>query len=216
MTLLIVGVIGGVLAVILWLLIPKPTTEQPRPTPDENKPTPEARPRFQGNIRHYLHGSCRLEGKQVPYALFYITVRNTGSPSIVEGWPLEVSAGGATRTAHPALLREKFSLPESDYTPETDITPAQLAYLTSARLVETGGQVEGWLLYLLGQMANIDLGDAGTKLTVHFRDYTGADYTASPSAEKPPPGKWYLSGTDLSVPTQAKTPSKKRAGRRRK
>ena len=108
-----------------------------------------------------------------------VSVGNTGFPSTVQGWSLEVSSLGQTFTAvGPVHINGVVDAPGKLGT-KIDLDKEDLAVKTARNPVARDSHVNGVLTFLLKDTRENKLAAKGTSLILHFDDSQGYSYLTS-------------------------------------
>jgi hypothetical protein len=119
------------------------------------------------------------------------SIRNLGSPTIVENWSLTISLpSGQHFTASLHEIPEKLQLHREGAPPAFVYRSDALYEKTISTPLSTGGMQRGVLVFMIDKVRQETVMNPGTKLTLGYQDVTGKNY----SLVQP------LSGIERNVP----------------
>src|SRR5205085_6770209 len=137
-------------------------------------------PKFHGFINQIAFGNLstiwvtneakrKLDG--VALSLI-VTIRNEGAPSIVEGWQLHLKSDKLDLTVTPLLLPigQKFNVIHGQ---AFTLHREEALYEKGVKPIERGGQVRGWLTYVIEGITAEQIDSPSVKLTLDFYDVAG-------------------------------------------
>ena len=189
-----------VLVVLTSALDACQTSRQPdiKPAPTiETKTTPDPgvaaeKPSLSGQIGNV--SIYPVPGRREDLALSLVAVvRNSGAPSIAQGWSLEVKSpsGRVAAVVEPVHISGYVEMPGTNGT-KVDLSKEDLALKTAQVAIAKGARVNGILTFVLSKTSESDVSNNNTSLILHFKDSQGNPYQAPKSviggkATKPAP-----------------------------
>ncbi len=133
-------------------------------------------PSFRGLIKNVsLYG---VPGRSNDLAVtLVVTVANSGSPSVLTDWKLEVNspAKGVPTGMDAVHINGVVDLPGSE-TKTVDLAKEDLALKTISTPVAAGAQISGVLTFVLPNTVERQIAHNSTSLMVHFKDAQGHSY----------------------------------------
>ncbi len=189
------------------------TTGQLRKELDEErqKNTFQNAPLLKGRIENLVYGDSTTDGEVFVFVLF--SVLNGGSPSIAEGFRLNIKSRELDITNAPVFIPEPINLWKNGekigiFTPEDSL------FEKIARPIERGGFVKGWMPFIFWGITSAQINSPDTTLSISFADITGQLHTVVRKSDdsgkddisllKPIPG-----ATQPFTPSAKPTPNKK-------
>ena len=143
-----------------------------------------------GEIEFYALGySPELHGSQM---FIQVSVRNSGPPTIVEGWRLKIHKDKSILFFdRPTLIPDNYALLKEDGTkyvfpPGNDLTASAVTP------IPTGAVVRGWLRFVMPGIATEGIRQPGTLLTLYFHDINRNTTEASMTVRETVPGSGQL------------------------
>jgi hypothetical protein len=106
-----------------------------------------------------------------------VQIKNTGEPTIVEGWGMTFELEGTQIALRPTHLREPCNIPYKDKTVKirsVDLLHEQVG----TKPIPKGGSAAGILLFRTKSISYERLAAARPIVTLHFRDVSGREYSA--------------------------------------
>jgi uncharacterized membrane protein len=137
-----------------------------------------------------------------------VSIRNVGSPTIVEGWELSVDLpGGKALTAERHEVPDGLLVPRGDGTSWTLHGVDALYHKTEVTPIATGGMQRGVLLFTLSGVKREVVAIAGTTYTLRYKDVIGKQYSNAAQFSGQLQPLQYLPGlTSPRRPPQRHTP----------
>lgn len=133
-------------------------------------------PRLNGKIEQVKVGkSTDSSDAQV---LIHLSVRNTGSQSIAEGFELGIKSVDFEDHDTPSDIAKDYSLLPLDKSPKLTLGPQDSLTHMTAKPIERGSLARGWLRFAVTGARPERLWRPGMKYTVSFADVLGKTYTA--------------------------------------
>jgi hypothetical protein len=155
-------------------------------------------PRLVGSIDDVVLGRSSSDNTFVT-AFIIMNIRNTGHPSIVEGWKIyAVLADGRRVEGTKELIGERKLSDQSGPTtilipsqppppaPTRVITEADALYRKSLVPIPQGGMIRGWLVASFSGVTQADLSASGAKTVVEFADVWNRPYVCDLTCSKTP------------------------------
>ena len=160
------------------------TSRQPdiKPAPTiETKTTPALevvaeKPSLSGHIENV--SIYPVPGRREDLALSLVVfVRNSGAPSIAQGWNLEVksTSGRVASVVEPVHISGHVEMPGTNGT-KVDLSKEDLALKTAPVAIAKGARVHGILTFVLSKTSESDVSNNNTSLILHFKDSQGNPY----------------------------------------
>jgi hypothetical protein len=106
-----------------------------------------------------------------------VTVENAGTPSLAQGWNLEVSSPARKAPANlaPVHVNGLVEMPGSAGK-KVDLGKEDLVLKTAQVAIAKGARVNGILTFVLPKSTETELANNNTRLVVHFKDAQGHTY----------------------------------------
>jgi hypothetical protein len=106
-----------------------------------------------------------------------VSIRNAGSPSIAQGWNLEVSSASrrAPTVLEPVHVSGSVEMPGTTGK-KIDLAKEDLVLKTAQVPIAKGALVNGILTFVLSKTSENELANTNTSLIVHFKDSQGNPY----------------------------------------
>ncbi len=137
-------------------------------------------PELQGHIVNVFVGGVGTDTNNTNEGVLTIEIAidNLGSPSIVDGYNLNVKLVGATSTIND--IQPRFPLPAkiSDQGKTIFVfnTSTDAIYEKTAQPIQSGAQTTGWVLFVVPGVTLSELGSPGTWIGLDYQDITGKHY----------------------------------------
>jgi hypothetical protein len=173
-----------VLAILASALGACRTSRQPdirTPTTIQTKTEPDLegvaeKPSLAGQIENVsiYPVPSRREDLAVSLVVF---VRNSGAPSIAQGWNLEVKSPSrrVPTLLEPVHVSGYVDMPGTNGT-KVDLSKEDLVLKTAQVSIAKGARVNGILTFVLSKTSESDVSNNNTSLTLHFKDSLGSPY----------------------------------------
>lgn len=166
-------------------------------------------PKLSGVIRKVLLGHLGDDST----ILILIAVKNTGSDSIVEGWPLSVKTG----KVNPTGMKPTFvdSVTATSGAP-IELKKSDFIYETFTGPLVRGDQKTGWLFYTTPRsiVTFEQLSQVGVEFTVTFMDVNEREYSTPPYEIVEGPGRFDLYWPGGGMPFKKSEERKERKERK--
>jgi hypothetical protein len=106
-----------------------------------------------------------------------VFVRNSGAPSLAQGWNLEVKSPSrrVPTVLEPVHVSGYVDMPGTNGT-KVDLSKEDLVLKTAQLSIAKGARVNGILTFVLSKTSERDVSNNNTSLTVHFKDSQGNPY----------------------------------------
>ena len=102
-----------------------------------------------------------------------VSVGNTGSPSTVQGWNLEVnSPGRSIPNVEPVHVSGYVDMPGTRNR-KIDLDKEDLVLKTARVPIAKGARIDGILTFVLSKMSESELSNNRSSFTIHFKDSQG-------------------------------------------
>jgi hypothetical protein len=137
----------------------------------------QAAPKFRAEILQLSRGTEQSTG--LPNVFVWVTIRNTGAPSIADRWVLRAKSGDRVLIGHrKGLEPTSFEMPDGQW---VNIDPADALYeKTTSQPVPTNSVIYGILRYEFREISRDELIKIGpSDFTLTFDDANDNTYTAS-------------------------------------
>jgi hypothetical protein len=108
-----------------------------------------------------------------------VSVKNAGSPSVAQGWNLEVSSPIRRVNIDPVHVNGLVDMPGIEGK-KIDLGKEDLALKTAQVQINKGTRVNGILTFVLPKTTQAELADNSTRLIVHFKDTQGNSFQTPP------------------------------------
>ncbi len=131
-----------------------------------------SKPHLTGQILQYVPGATE---NGTPTLLVYLSITNSGSPSVVESWHLsinnaKINLSEVMPTAIPHItLNTGRTIDQADAIYEKTMVP-----------LKQGDMVRGWLMFVFNNIKQTEIYQPGTSFIVSFKDYLGNIYSTMP------------------------------------
>ena len=114
-----------------------------------------------------------------------LTIRNLGTPTIVDGWHMSIKSGENNYTCRIIAIQGDMTLQFADRKLAAIIlTPADAIYEKTIHPISRGGQARGWIIATASGIDRRSLNTEGTVVEVSYRDVKGKSYLAAYSVRK--------------------------------
>jgi hypothetical protein len=134
------------------------------------------KPALVGKIQHVSLYPVPNNPKDLAVSLI-VMVGNSGAPSTVKGWSLEVSSPNRPiDVAEPIHISGNVVLPGTDG-PMVDLDKEDLVVKTATASVPKNSHVRGILTFVLSRTSEAEVSKNNSSLTVHFEDSQGKVYS---------------------------------------
>ncbi|MFN7928596.1 MAG: hypothetical protein U0Y68_11730 [Blastocatellia bacterium] len=134
-------------------------------------------PKLSGNIDQVVIGDePTLNQLQL---LIQISVRNTGTPSIVDGWPVRIKSDSIDFTDKPTLVARDYYASTRNNDVRLKFQKGDFIYEKAVSPLANGARITGWLRYIIKGIPYSQINRTGTDITVSFYDITGQLYTTT-------------------------------------
>ena len=106
-----------------------------------------------------------------------VFVRNSGAPSIAQGWNLEVKSPSrrVPTVLEPVHVSGYVEMPGTNGT-KVDLSKEDLVLKTAQLSIAKGARVNGILTFVLSKTSEREVSNNNTSLSVHFKDSQGNPY----------------------------------------
>ena len=106
-----------------------------------------------------------------------VFVRNSGAPSIAQGWNLEVKSPSrrVPSVVEPVHVSGYVEMPGTNGT-KVDLSKEDLVLKTAQVSIAKGARVDGILTFVLSKTSESEVSNNNTSLTLHFKDSQGNPY----------------------------------------
>jgi hypothetical protein len=147
---------------------------QSQSTPS-SKPNAE-KPSFEGQIEHVSLYPVPNRREDLAVTLI-VSVSNSGSPSALEGWELEINSPGrkVPTVLEPVHISGYVELPGTSG-PKVDLAKEDLVRKTADASIAKGSSVKGVLTFVQPKTSENDVSGGNTTFTIVFKDLQGNSY----------------------------------------
>lgn len=134
------------------------------------------KPALVGKIQHVSLYPVPNNPKDLAVSLI-VMVGNSGAPSTVRGWSLEVSSPNRPiDVAEPVHISGNVVLPGTDG-PKVDLNKEDLVLKTADARIAKNSHVRGILTFVLSGTSEAEVSKNNTTFTVQFEDSQGKNYS---------------------------------------
>jgi hypothetical protein len=146
------------------------------PANSESRPAPAERPSLVARIDNVSMYPVPNHREDLAVSLV-VAVGNSGTPSVVQDWSLEVTGPSrrVSLTAAPVHVNGMVEMPGSAGK-KVDIGKEDLALKTARAPIAKDTHVNGILTFVLPRTAESELANNGSGFTLHFKDSQGNSY----------------------------------------
>jgi hypothetical protein len=132
-----------------------------------------------------------------------LTVFNHGSPSVITGWGTRATlSDGKQNEGQPTLYGSKLSFQGPN---KLDVTLDQALFKRGALPIPTGGEADGYVLFVFSDTSLSQLKRPGTLITLTLKDITHREYQLKiPIGEKSDDQRLLLPPGMVDATTNAK------------
>ncbi len=146
---------------------------------DEARSLVESRkPRLVGTVQQTIAGESPTDNTVM--LLVYLTIKNTGEPSIVESYRIQIKSGSETIEGQLAWIPENLQLfddgPQSK--PARVISDADAIYQKTQVPIPSGGATSGYLMASFSGLKRDQV--IASTVVVTFKDVRGNEYSVAP------------------------------------
>jgi hypothetical protein len=110
-----------------------------------------------------------------------VTIKNVGSPSIFNGWPLQITVNNLVESCQAQYLPQNITsvvIGRIGDSPAT-IDRSHFIYDKEITPIQTGGMARGWIWYTLKKLTADDFKNGGSaQLKILFKDINATEYSA--------------------------------------
>lgn len=106
-----------------------------------------------------------------------VSVRNAGSPSVAQGWNLEINSASrrVPTVLEPVHVNGFVEMPGTNGR-KVDLAKEDLMLKTAQVPIARGDRVDGILTFVLSKTSESELSNNNTRLIIHFKDSQGNPY----------------------------------------
>lgn len=133
-------------------------------------------PRLSGRIEQVKVGKS-TDGNYTQI-LILLSVRNTGAPSIAEGFDLTIKSADFEAHDNPTEIPKDYTVLPVDKSPKVVLNPQDEISPKTLSPIERGSLERGWLRYVLEDVRLERIWRPGMTYTVSFADISGKTYSA--------------------------------------
>jgi hypothetical protein len=132
-------------------------------------------PRLSGQIEQVKVG--KSSDNNETQVLIRLSVRNTGAPSIAEGFELAIRSGNFEAHDNPKEIPKDYTLLPVDKSPKITLNPQEMISRTAPNPIARGSLERGWLRFMFTNTQPERIWRPGMKYTVSFADISGKTYS---------------------------------------